>query len=469
MLTARDFLYGEKSPWPAPSKFKPEGMPAMVPDLPRNEVQEFFGTIVERYNHNVTHDWPGAARHCLLSPHLQPVSDHELVHQLSETCFSYALNPTLDPADAESFSAVLEQAQDDDRFYKVDFSAMEDFESYPGIYTAATVTLLRRRGGQLEAVAIRINGLVLTPEDTHAWQLAKYFVLQAATTLMTLCQHPRLHFPMDSVNAVTKTALPKNHVIFRLLEPHLRFSLPLNRSTLYHPKSIVSHNEKEIYTPYAGPTDSLRELISIGYRGIAGNSSYPEYRFPMRPETIHSDYGTFVKVYYDVIYRFVEKVLQGRVENDPLVRDWAGYISEWVPGFPDGEAIFAGDNLVAAITFFIWDVSVMHSSDHNEFAGYPINQAPLRIRVPPPTAKRIPPLNLRKLTRRFDVFKYWMAKRMFFAPTNISLLQDTEYNFEESALRQTARDFLQELRDADANMPVRRFVPLSEISRSIQY
>ena len=469
MLTARDFLYGEKSPWPAPALHNPEGMPPMVPDLPRNEVQEFFGTIVERYNHNVTHDWPSAARYCLLRPHLRPVSDRELVSLLAETCFSYAINPTLDSGDAASFAEILDASQDDDEFYKVDFSAMEGFESYQGIYTASTVTLLRRRAAALDAVAIRINGLVLTPADTHAWQLGKYFVLQAAVTLMTLCQHPRLHFPMDSVNAITKTALPKSHVIFQLLEPHLRFSLPLNRSTLYHPKSIVSHNEKEIYTPYAGPTDSLRELISIGYRGIPGNSSYPEYRFPMRPETIHSDYGTFVKVYYDVIYRFVEKVLQGRVENDPMVRDWAGNISEWVPGFPDGEAIFDGDNLVAAVTFFIWDVSVMHASDHNQFAGYPINQAPLRLRVPPPTAKRIAPLNLRQLTRRYDVFKYWMARRMFFAPTNISLLQDTEYHFEDSALRQAAEDFLRQLREADANMPVRRFVPLSEISRSIQY
>jgi len=468
MPTARDFLYGEKSPWPAPAAKNPQGMPAMVEDLPRSEVQEFFGTIVERYNHNVTHDWPQAARHCLLQPYLQPVSDQDFVWRLAETGLSYALNPTLDPCDQESFGEML-AARNGGRFFKVDFSAMAGFKSYKGIYTAPTVTLLRRGEAGLTAVAIKINDLVLTPGDTHAWQLAKYFVLQAAATLITLCQHPRLHFPMDSINAVTKTALPKSHVIFRLLEPHLRFSLPLNRSTLYHPKSIVSHNEREIYTAYAGPSESLRELISIGYRGLSGNSSYPEYRFPMRPETIHSDYGTFVRTYYDVIYRFVATVLRGRVENDPLVRDWAGHISEWVPGFPDGEAIFQDDNLVAAVAFFLWDVSVMHASDHNEFAGNPINQAPLRIRVPAPTAKKMPPLNLKKLTRRYDFFKYWMAKRMFFAPTNISLLQDTHYNFEEATLREANEVFLRELREADANMSVRRFVPLSEISRSIQY
>ena len=469
MPTARDFLYGDKSPWPAPAARNPEGMPPMVPNIPGVEVQEFFDTIVERYNHNVTHDWPGAARHCLLRPYLQPVSDREFVRHLSETGFSYALNPTLDLHDEECFAGLLEAGDDGDRFYKVDFSAMRGFRSYRGIYTAPTVTLLRRRDDKFEALAIKINDLVLGPRDSHAWQLAKYFVLQAATTLMTLCQHPRLHFPMDSINAITKTALPKSHVVFRLLEPHLRFSLPLNRSTLYHPKSIVSHNEREIYTPYAGPTESLRELISIGYRGIAGNTSYPEYRFPMRPQKIHSDYGKFVKVYYDVIYRFVETVLEGRAEHDPLLRDWAGYISEWVPGFPDGEAIFEGDNLVAAVTFFIWDVSVMHATDHNEFAGYPLNQAPLRLRVPPPESREIPPLNLRGLTRRYDVFKYWMARRMFFAPANISLLQDTSYKFEKPALRRAADDFLRELRQADTAMPVRRFVPLSEISRSIQY
>ena len=107
MPTARDFLYGEKSPWPAAAERDPERMPPAVPNPPGDEIRDFFDTVVERYNQNVTHDWPRAARHCLLHPHLPEVSDRELVWRLSDTAFSYAVNPTLDRRDEESFAEFM--------------------------------------------------------------------------------------------------------------------------------------------------------------------------------------------------------------------------------------------------------------------------------------------------------------------------------------------------------------------------
>jgi hypothetical protein len=86
---------------------------------------------------------------------------------------------------------------------------------------APTVSLFSRdASGRLMPLAIRVRDLLLTPEDGEAWELAKYFVLQGAVHELVLVVHPRVHLPMDTVNAISRTALPRTHLLARLLEPH---------------------------------------------------------------------------------------------------------------------------------------------------------------------------------------------------------------------------------------------------------
>ena len=46
-----------------------------------------------------------------------------------------------------------------------------------------------------------------------------------------LVEHPKVHFPYDTVNAYTHH-LPKNHILRTLLAPHQLFTLALNDTVL---------------------------------------------------------------------------------------------------------------------------------------------------------------------------------------------------------------------------------------------
>jgi hypothetical protein len=62
-----------------------------------------------------------------------------------------------------------------------------------------------------------------------------------------------------------------------------------------------------------------------------------------------------------------------------------------------------------------------------------------------------------------------MEMKMFFAPTNVTLLKDLDYNFGRRELNILQNRFLSDLRETEATMPVKNFIPLNEIPVSIQY
>lgn len=136
--------------------------------------------------------------------------------------------------------------------------------------------------------------------------------------------HPLQHFPLDSINAITKTALPKKHTLFKLLYPHLRFTLALENAVLNFKMSLL-HDDKwwKTYAPFPGAYDSIRDLLVEGYRGIHNNDSYPPYTYPRRPPKIFSGYGKFLDAYYETIYNFVLEVVNTIPKGDKHVKNWA--------------------------------------------------------------------------------------------------------------------------------------------------
>jgi hypothetical protein len=463
-------LHSAKDLYPEPSPHAPNQLAANVLRVPEIENQEFLKAVVSRYKRQLLRYPIQALFYTLTHRQLETISDRDFSQWLSDGAPSKFLNPQFDPVDRENFVPFLTEQSPSTVLYKVDTACVQDLTAFPGIYVEPTVTLLQKHAdGQFEALAIQINGLCLTPQDVNAWSLAKHFVVQGVCIGITLCEHPRLHFPMDAINAISKTTLPQNHLLFKLLEPHLYLSLPLDNRVLQHPRSVYINNQKEIHTPFSSPLESQLQPFIAGYSGIPNNSSYPAYSYPMSVPKIHSDYGIFLSAYYSTIYSFVRKIIAKIPPQDGSIRQWADQISQWVPGFPNGDAIFQEDNLIAAVTFFIWDVTVGHATDHWEVGHYEPHQYSYRLRVAPPTSKTISPINRSKLLKLEDIFRHKMAQHMFFRPNNVTLLHDTRYDFDDPELIQANHDFLEALKQTDTNLPVKRYIPLSEISRSIQY
>lgn len=462
--------YATNLPWPQPSPISFDGLAQTVLNVPDEEIQEFLDVVVSRYVKTLRKYWIEAGAYAMQFRGLDAIDDNEFANLVERTSFSRFLCSTLDAQDRIDFAPFLKSDLPSGQFYKVDFSCLSNLNVLPEMYLSPTVTLFEKQsGGALIPRAIKINGIVIQPKDANAWELARYFVLQGAAIAVVAGIHPTVHFPMDAINALTKSVLPTGHLVRRLLEPHLYMQLPLNYAVLHIDRSVAHNNQREIYTPFPFPKESFFQIMQSFHRGIPGNSAYPPYQFPLAPPQIHSDYGNFLKLYYDVILGFVTDVTSTIKKRDPYVRRWAHHISVAVPGFPGSEKILQGDNLARALTSFICSVSVIHSADHYSYGDISVNKVPLRMRQPSPASSKIASVNRKNLVNWEDIFRHRMAREMYFKPSTVKRLMDVGYHFETEEQRDAADRFHEQIRELDESLGENRFVPLDQISSSIQY
>ncbi|HEY9856948.1 MAG TPA: hypothetical protein V6D05_14490 [Stenomitos sp.] len=461
------FPKATRTPWPQANPRYPQGMPPAVREIPWDEQVDFSVHLLARYHLTERLFQPFAHLQAMAYPGLAEVSDETFAELFSERLFSKFLNSTLDEGDRARFQAYRYYPG---TLYKVDFTPMASMERLGGMYAAATTTLFGQNGdGRLHPLAIQLDGLLLEPSDGHAWELAKYFVLNGAACLTITGVHALLHFPMDSVNALTKSLLPSGHLLARLLMPHLRFSLMLDRTVLEHPRTLLDNDQRECYTPFAGTAAGVRGLIRDAYQGLPGNSSYPAYRFPRRPPELPSAFGAQLQDYYACMLEFVRPVVAHLQAGDPGVTTWAHELSQWLPGFPDGAEIWEGDTLAETVASILCDVTVMHAADHYDLSRIPLDVLPLRLRLPPPTTKEHPPFDRRALTTHDDRFRHAMAHELFVRPHPLTRLATVDYRFDDPELYRLNCQFLADLADVDARWSGRGLIPLDQIPCSIQY
>lgn len=358
-----------------------------------------------------------------------------------------------------------------EKYFYIDMTPVKTVKTFPGIYCSGTKTLIKEVGKfKYRPVAIwveKTNGII-RPNDP-GFDLAKYYVLQGGALCATLVIHPLLHFPLDAINAITKTAIPKDHVLFKLIYPHTRFTLPLENAVLTFKSSLLQAKWWMPYAPYPGEKEGLRELLVEGYMGIKNESSYPKFEYPKRPPQIFSTYGEFQDAYFEVFKSFVSKVVKEIPNDDYYVSCWANWCSQFIPGFPAGDVIFKDDNLVNAVAFYLWGVTVGHTVDHYNYGNMDARKIPLRLRQAPPK-KQDKIIDRRALTTFWDNGKYYMAQKLFFKATTVTSLPDTEYEFESVKLKEIVAEFKSELQRVDKMMNERGicYIPLEKIARSIQ-
>lgn len=508
-----DFLYNRAGPWPQPAPDHPMAMAAEVLHPAKADKLDWKRTAGRTYFKTMLTSIPRAAYNAYTRGRVEDISDEVFAELLTTTIYSKYLRGTELVPLPPDLRAAVDPLDDRLRHYTMDFTPMQDIAPYDGIWVSPTVTLFSvdPAGGRYRALAIRIghldagtrkwSSIVVTPEDAEAWTLSKYFVLQGAGHVTTLAGHPATHFPFDTVNAITASAVPMDHTLFKLLLPHMRLALAVNHAVLEGGNSVVSETHGEIYAPYSAPGARVRVLVAAGYIGYPhalssyANSStptpaYPKWEYPLVPRAldIPSDFGRVLKAYHETITEFVRKVVayvltqpdqRKRDEEIYYIQCWAHYIAHWMPGFPDADRILELDEkgdpyLVSAVTAYIWDVSVAHSLDHRSFYRLHPNRTPFRIRVPPPTSNRIDAVSPRRILHGWDLFKATLAFDMFFQPHNVELLQDVQYGFGNAVLDGAVEDFRRALVETEARLAasgvvVENYIPLGEIATSIQY
>ncbi len=444
------------------------GEAPVVLNIPWQERIDWGLHIGARFVRQIFTSMPLAAWQAIRHRPRKHIDDSRFNTLMTSSAYEKFLTPTLDPQDETDFATYL---GDGATYFKSVFSAIEGVTPYRKMYVAPTTCLIREDGTERRVVAIRIGDLVVDPTHTNAWTTAKYFVLQGAAYGMLFTEHPNLHFPYDSINAITKSAVPIGHPIFQMLYPHLRFELQLNKAVLESKGSVITDWRPTLYAPFtADMSDGLLDLFVAGYHGVEGESGYPKYTFRKRPKKVYGDYGVFLDAYYEPVLKFAKAVAATIHDGDEYTRRWATYISGWVPGFPSAPEIFEGDNLAEVLAGIVWDLSIGHSVDHQAFSfDVSVEEKFLRLRVPPPTSLDAPAIEPGQVTRWVDRFKARVAHRVFFQPYTVTRLVDVQYGFENAALQNAGRQFIDDLKATEANLTVRNFMPLRTISASIQF
>lgn len=467
----KDFLYKRRGPWPQPSPEHPLGEAPAVLRVPLKEWFEWWVYIGSRFVLTLGYS-PIAYLQGILNSSLDELNDREFMELFENTVMSKFIKDTLDEKDRLIFKDYLNET---DEFFILDFEIAKVVTPFPGMYVSGTKTLLRReKSGKycFTPVVIYVDQTAkhFEPHDGDAWELAKYYVLQGSALGITLVVHSILHFPLDSINAITKSAVPKKHLLFKLIGPHLRFTLPLECAVLTFDTTVIDPKWYKTYSPHPGPKAGLRRLLVSGYKGIDGNASYQTYHYPMRPVKVYSHYGEFRERYYEVFYRFVSKVLKGFEKDDPIVLLWAQYVSHNVPGFPNNDEIRQGDKLERAVAYYMWAVTVGHAVDHESYNNIGVRKKPLRLRQAPPDSKNIK-MDRGKLNTFWDIGKYIMAQGLFFKAWTIDRLMDIDYGFEHDFQRRAQKEFFEELVLLDKELKEHGIchMDLKKMPSSIQY
>lgn len=467
-LPPESFLYDRRGPWPQPSPNHPYGEVKSVLHIPFSESFDWWLRVGSRYVKDLMIYTPIAVIQAFNFGGLRALSDEQLAEFFYHSCYAKYLT-----VDLSEYVLVLfrEYINKDKTYLVVDFSAMDLLEPIDGQHCEKSITLFEKTVEGIRPVAINLKDYVVDSSDGDLWMLAKFIAMQGASNHINVAEHPKLHFPMDAINAITKTAVPMDHILFQLLIPHFEITLKLNYQVLNNPTSLLENKWWMIYGPFPAKSETMRDLMVVGYCGIKGNPAYNKYEYPMNgPKKIYSDFGLFHESFYPAYYEFAKTILSEIPANDKFVTNWADYIHKEMPSFPNGIEIWKENNLIKAVAVLLWDLTLGHAADHKTYSEMPIYWNPMRLRIGSPGYKNPDfKFDLKAAVSLIDQTKWIMANRLFYKPWNIKNLMEVDYGFNLPKLKISVRHFKNQLKQIEKNLKTRNYMPVDEIPVSIQY
>lgn len=479
------FLYARKGPWPQPSPSHPLICADEVLNLPPMEELMFNETIGARYL-KARVGYPAyAAQYAAAVSGWTGVTPGRFNEIMTETLFT-RFRVDMQKDELAACHAAFEGEKDiqdeleNGLWTKYDFSAMDKVDPLPGTHVAGTKVYFREsENGRNLCRIIEVDGQLVRDTDS-SFGIAMVYALQGASYHVLFVVHPALHFPMNSVNAITKTALPMNHPVFQMLLPHSTYSLALDNAVLESADSVVNNNAQGTrFDPLTGNAYNLKLLFGAGYTGLTEAEGYDPVAYPrydyMNPQMANdrhplfdSFYGKWLRRYYeDAFLPFCTTVAEHVKSNADMkayTRLWARYLHTHVHGFPAEDEILEGDTLARVMAIYMWNGSVSHGGDHWSFSNQiTAVEKCLRIRRQPPKSRHEPEVDNAKdqIFTPNDMQRAALCQYMFFQAWAIEPnLHDTRYALPHPALISAAGDFTRALKAV--NDDLLKHVPKSE-------
>uniref|UniRef100_A0A673FJY3 Arachidonate 5-lipoxygenase-like n=1 Tax=Sinocyclocheilus rhinocerous TaxID=307959 RepID=A0A673FJY3_9TELE len=229
---------------------------------------------------------------------------------------------------------------------------------------------------------------VFLPSDPPlAWLLAKMWVRHAEFQVFQLLSHLlRTHLVVEVICVSTLRQLPAVHPIYKLLTPHLRYTLEINcrgRTQLISPDGIF----KRVVSTGG---DGLLILAQREYKVLTYRSLQPKFDFLDRGVTKLRDYfyRNHSMMLWDVIQNFVSGIVSlyyksdSEVEQDSELQAWINDVA--VEGF-----LKTKEELITLLSVVIFTSTAQHAATNNgqfDWCAW-VPNTPCTMRHPPPTDK----------------------------------------------------------------------------------
>ncbi|XP_041438816.1 hydroperoxide isomerase ALOXE3 [Xenopus laevis] len=273
-------------------------------------------------------------------------------------------------------------------------------------YLAAPMCLLwKSPQDKIVPIAIQLNQTpgeenpIFLPNDPEwDWHLAKIWVCNSECHVHQIVVHfLSTHLFAEVFNIATNRQLPMGHPIYKLLLPHLRFTLEINtlaRANLIGPGG---HFDQFIVTGKGGvPLVIAKAMKILTYSSLCLPDNIESRGVESLPNYFYRDDGMKI---WQAIESFVSNIVHyyypsdESVYKDPELQAWVaeiykeGFLSIQSSGIPSSFATRA--ELIKYLTMVIFTCSAQHAAVNSgqfDFFSWMPN-GPASMRKPPPTRK----------------------------------------------------------------------------------
>ncbi|XP_013877183.1 arachidonate 12-lipoxygenase, 12S-type [Austrofundulus limnaeus] len=360
--------------------------------------------------------------------------------------------------------------------YLIDYSIMDGIpantiKGKPQYITAPLCLLYQHPDRGLIPIAIQlaptpgISTPIFLPSDPPlAWLLAKMWVRHSEFQIFQLLSHLlRTHLVVEVYCVATLRQLPAVHPVYKLLAPHLRYTLEINcrgRTQLISANGIF----KRVVSTGG---DGLLILAQREYKVLTYRSLQPHYDFSDRGvsqlpkyfyrehalmlwEAIHSFVSGMVNLYYHTDHN---------VQKDPELQAWFRDISEEgfteLPNFGLPSKLSDREELSTLLAVAIFTSTAQHAATNNgqfDWCAW-VPNTPCTMRLPPPSDKDAVTMEM-IMTTLPDVSQScvqmaitWHLGRA--QPDAIPLGQYTEDHFTEDQALELIDEFRKKLKEIE--------------------
>ncbi|XP_066445143.1 polyunsaturated fatty acid lipoxygenase ALOX15B-like [Eleutherodactylus coqui] len=275
-------------------------------------------------------------------------------------------------------------------------------------YISAPMCLLwKDPQDQLLPIAIQLGQTpgeqtpIFLPSDSEwDWTLAKIWVRNADFQVHQTAYHLlHTHLFAEVFNIATHRQLPRNHPVYKLLIPHLRYTLDINtfaRKQLIGPGGLFDEN---MVVSEEGVKSLVRRAMEeMTYSALCLPENIKARGLESIPNYFYRDDGQMI---WEAMERFVSNMVQHyyksdeSVRTDPELQAWVaeiyekGFLSNESSGIPS--SLETVSSLVRYLTMVIFRCSAQHAAINSgqfDFYGWMPN-GPSSMKSPPPTAKGV--------------------------------------------------------------------------------